>query len=857
MHPCSETRSIQIQIDRKRPRIFKSARSRGRTANFGGLLFAVMMQLLHFLMVRQNRCIIKTKLSSTMPATTTSTTSHLATIGDTSNVSDTAKADAAKKAKILLDVLSVARTAATALTVIKEKIASGAPPSRRDVIDMDIIISSLRLLVVKGRRAAAKVSPVAHLQRAYDMRMRSSQDKVYFASTTTKPLYLSNELWTLRCFANSDAKVKKAPAIPITPPNKTRQSTREVVVSPPLDTKQKQVELVLKGRPPHPMKTWTRDALASALVTLEGTRMGRQFMKKVVSLGNSPYQSTSGIHYMYQNWKRTNTTRNRGRPFKVTVDEAEEAVRKCMKERTSDSSAFRIKNMKAAYSSKIKARAEQDGLEPETVSTNVHLDTAKAMMLAAAMGDNVGTFTAMKLLPKTESRFRSEHSVLMGYAYACTVLATHFIEGPIPRSLKKYRPDKLDAGAVETMDWMKTALAANSIYPVNPNLVLSTDDTTLFAFEGTANSEGGWDWKIVPGNNRSANVRSDFEVSEDSENSGGLRVRLTFTFTAAGLSAPPYIAISGLTNAELSPELCRDGILATKVPGLCKGGDDISNSGFGWLVFLRADKKDETDADNAKLSVANKKIIHYNDDVLMPFIRDIRKKLGWTPGQEVQESLKAVSWFDGDIGQLQTMLYEAREATDETHRIVRNKHSAAATGTQQPCDLSPVFRTLRQLQKNATAVNDNACGLAEDISELFAVHLREHGLNLDGNRRKKKALIDFLLCLPELLESVLKKRHIKKSFVEAGMIDEATGHVPVFEKLIGTCKRWVSVDKDLGIPRCEKQHCRNQFQSLMEIQLKEGQVSYPEMKAVGIPIGAFIFRSVIELCEDRNFSNMC
>ena len=38
----------------------------------------------------------------------------------------------------------------------------------------------------------------------------------------------------------------------------------------------------------------------------------------------------------------------------------------------------------------------------------------------------------------------------------------------------------------------------------------------------------------------------------------------------------------------------------------------------------------------------------------------------------------------------------------------------------------------------------------------------------------------------------MKKRHIIKSFVEAVMIDEETGMVPVFDRLIGTCKRWVS-----------------------------------------------------------------
>ena len=194
---------------------------------------------------------------------------------------------------------------------------------------------------------------------------------------------------------------------------------------------------------------------------------------------------------------------------------------------------------------------------------------------------------------------------------------------------------------------------------------------------------------------------------------------LTFTFTASGLAAPPYIAVSGLAGDELCPKICPYGILAIEVPGLCKGWDDIFKNSIGWLVFLRADPKDRMDGDTGSLSIANKKFTQYNDDVLLPFIREIRKKLGWKPGQDVPESLKAVSWFDGDIGQLQTMLYEAHEVLDDAKQICRNKHAAAATGTQQLCDLSLVFWLLRQLQKISTAKDDNVCGLAEDIDELF------------------------------------------------------------------------------------------------------------------------------------------
>ena len=108
------------------------------------------------------------------------------------------------------------------------------------------------------------------------------------------------------------------------------------------------------------------------------------------------------------------------------------------------------------------------------------------------------------------------------------------------------------------------------------------------------------------------------------ENSGGLRVRLTVTFTASGLSAPPCIVVSGLAASELSVEKNPSGILANKVEHLCKGGDDLFNNGSRWLVFLRADGKDkDADQDMAHLSIENKKFLHYNDKVLLSFIWSI------------------------------------------------------------------------------------------------------------------------------------------------------------------------------------------------------------------------------------------
>ena len=68
----------------------------------------------------------------------------------------------------------------------------------------------------------------------------------------------------------------------------------------------------------------------------------------------------------------------------------------------------------------------------------------------------------------------------------------------------------------------------DEIHPVDSNLVLSTDDTILFVFEGTSNDgcNDDWEWKLVDKTEAGSSVHSDFQVSNIPETGGGFRVRL-------------------------------------------------------------------------------------------------------------------------------------------------------------------------------------------------------------------------------------------------------------------------------------------------------------------------------------------
>ena len=91
---------------------------------------------------------------------------------------------------------------------------------------------------------------------------------------------------------------------------------------------------------------------------------------------------------------------------------------------------------------------------------------------------------------------------------------------PALATLRNSRKKKLSPAATETIEWVKEALNAEHIHPVNTNLLLSSDDSTLFVFEGATNKDSGdWEWKIIDRTQNESSTRSDFEVASDYENS--------------------------------------------------------------------------------------------------------------------------------------------------------------------------------------------------------------------------------------------------------------------------------------------------------------------------------------------------
>ena len=113
---------------------------------------------------------------------------------------------------------------------------------------------------------------------------------------------------------------------------------------------------------------------------------------------------------------------------------------------------------------------------------------------------------------------------MCGYSYALTCLMTHWFTGSRPGWMRDHNLDNLSLSTFETILMTKLALGCDDVYPANPNFVFSTNDSTIFVFEGVSSGDGGedWSWKIIDMSNGSSGIRSDFKVRDDGRMAGGL-----------------------------------------------------------------------------------------------------------------------------------------------------------------------------------------------------------------------------------------------------------------------------------------------------------------------------------------------
>ena len=73
---------------------------------------------------------------------------------------------------------------------------------------------------------------------------------------------------------------------------------------------------------------------------------------------------------------------------------------------------------------------------------------------------------------------------MCGYSYAITAIMTHYFQGPQDTCMRDHNSADIYEATKDTLQMVRQDMETEDIYPENPNLVLSTDDTTLFVFDG-------------------------------------------------------------------------------------------------------------------------------------------------------------------------------------------------------------------------------------------------------------------------------------------------------------------------------------------------------------------------------------
>jgi len=163
---------------------------------------------------------------------------------------------------------------------------------------------------------------------------------------------------------------------------------------------------------------------------------------------------------------------------------------------------------------------------------------------------------------------------------------------------------------------------------------------------------------------------------------------------AGGFLAPLFLTVTGQSEQELPLATCPDGVLIMEVPGLCVGGTvDPRNCNVGYVALIRGKPDDAM----LKVESPEKDVFRcYRKNVLLPWITEIRRTVhNLSEGAPVPDELSAVSWLDGGMPQLAVVVREEMQDADKLLKICTCKHAAAATGTQQPCDLCAAFRTMK------------------------------------------------------------------------------------------------------------------------------------------------------------------
>ena len=73
---------------------------------------------------------------------------------------------------------------------------------------------------------------------------------------------------------------------------------------------------------------------------------------------------------------------------------------------------------------------------------------------------------------------------MCGYSYSVTAIMTHYFQGPKATWMRYHNIADIYEATKDALHMVRQDMETEDIYPENPNLLFSTDNTTLFVFGG-------------------------------------------------------------------------------------------------------------------------------------------------------------------------------------------------------------------------------------------------------------------------------------------------------------------------------------------------------------------------------------
>jgi hypothetical protein len=126
----------------------------------------------------------------------------------------------------------------------------------------------------------------------------------------------------------------------------------------------------------------------------------------------------------------------------------------------------------------------------------------------------------------------------------------NLIEDKVPQSHQCMKKRGTE-GSQRLYNIVSDVLGTKDIYPIQPSLITSTNDTVLFVHKEKFNKKHNTGNKSLISTLIDRKVHNVYTTATQSSRKPGMRVRLTTTISAGGQVANIYVTVHGLSSKEL------------------------------------------------------------------------------------------------------------------------------------------------------------------------------------------------------------------------------------------------------------------------------------------------------------------